>query len=647
VTAPPPTTASHPVRAALAAALAASLVGVGVAVAQGATERAAYHAVMLAASLALAAGAAGLAVALERRSVAALTLWAAVEAGLTLHPLAAVATVAPVFAAARHGAAQGLRATRLGLLVGASHALALTVAGFATPRLPAGWPEPLTSVLVLAAFLAVGLAVAPRLPPWRTSALLAPAAALVLAGAGLAEWNDRRPRPAPANDAPGPHVFLLVLDTVRADHLSIYGYPRDTTPHLARRVAEHPGARVYPWAFSNGSWTAPSHATLLTGLLPSEHDVHLGTPAAETMDWSLPTRFVLRAERTLAERFAAAGHATLAVFANPWLERIDGLERGFDVFHRPHRRRGLPLAAEQLRRLVAPSWFLEAVHFTPTARDVNRSLVDAVDAARGRNLFVLANYLDTHAPYRPPAAERGRFAPWSPFERPQELAVDLPREELARLAARYDESIRGLDARLDALLEALAARGILENAWVFVTSDHGESFGEHGVTDHGTSVYNDQVRVPLVVLPPRGARLPPVDSPVSLASAATAAAIAGAPLPGDADLRYGGPTGAVVEFYADPSKARSQGRLGGEPAQARVEGTEKLVRYRDRIELFDLASDPDERRDLAGERAARVPGLAEDLPPLGVERAPSAAGTADADPELRRQLEALGYLEEE
>jgi len=273
-------------------------------------------------------------------------------------------------------------------------------------------------------------------------------------------------------------------------------------------------------------------------------------------------------------------------------------------------------------------------------------LLAAVDAAEGRKLFVLANFLDTHAPYRPPPASRGRFAPWSPFEHPQRLAVDLPEAEIERMAARYDEAIHGLDAALDDFLEALAARGLLENAWVFVTSDHGEAFGEHGVTEHGTSVYNEEVRVPLVVFPPRGARLPGGSAPVSLVSvAATAAAIAGAPLGRDADLRHGSPADARVEFYADPSKAKSQGRLGEEPAQALIDGSEKLVRYRDREQLFDLAGDPGERRDIAGERTARAKRLSDALPAIDYRRAESADVVEDAD--LRKQLEALGYLEAE
>jgi arylsulfatase A-like enzyme len=125
--------------------------------------------------------------------------------------------------------------------------------------------------------------------------------------------------------------------------------------------------------------------------------------------------------------------------------------------------------------------------------------------------------------------------------------------------------------------------------------------------------------------------------------AATLAAIAGEPLGTDADLRAGGPGSARIEFYADPPKARTQGALGAEPAQAFVSGSLKLIRYRERAELYDLAADPAERRDLSVERPEVVRDLAASLSDLGIERAGSA--TVEADDALRERLQALGYLE--
>jgi arylsulfatase A-like enzyme len=630
------------------AACAAALLEVGLAYASGAGHLPGYYlassVASLVAAVVLSAGAALLGASVPL----ALALWALVWGAAAAGPAVGVALAAAVLAAARTPSGRGLAPTRAGLVVGGALAGAMIAAEVAARRLPGGWPAPLTPVVLFAVALAAGVWLAARVPA-RLPARAALAALALPVGllAGSAELRARRSPPAPPIHAvPGPHVFLIVLDTVRADHLSVYGYGRDTTPRLARRVAEHPGAAVYPWAFANGSWTAPSHATLLTGRLPSEHDVHLGTPTTRSVDWSMPTIFALHADRTLAERFADRGYATLAVFANLWLKRVEGLGRGFEVYTRVDQRPGLPLMGEWLRRRLTPSWFLDEVEWSPRADAVTRTLLEAVDAARGRNLFVLANYLDAHAPYRPPPAERGRFAPWSPFERPQALEMSLPDGDKRRLMARYDESLRGLDAALDRLLEGLEARGLLERSWIFVTADHGEAFGEHGVTDHGTGVYNPEIRVPLIVLPPRGKTLAPPTGPVSLASvAATAAAIAGSPLGSDADLRGGGPGRAIVEFYGDPAKARSQGRLGGEPALAIVSGPRKLIRYRDHTELFDLATDADEHHDLTAGASEEVAELLRALPEVDFTRA-ATAGDA-VDPEVREQLEALGYLEAE
>ena len=639
---------NRPTRAVLAAAFTASLLELLTAAVRGATHRFDYSGVALATSLVFAGLLAAGARALRARTAVALALWAFASSTLVTGLAAGLGTATSVLLVGRSRRGRTLRASRLGVLVGGSFAASVIVGLRVTPRLPAAWPGGVAPVVLCALLLLAGLLPAARLAPRLASrALLAPGALLLLALAGYGEIRPRLAGPPPRHRSAGPHVFLIVLDTVRADHLSIYGYGRDTTPKLAQRLADHPGAVVYPWAFSNGAWTAPSHATLLTGRLPSQHEVHLGTAAAATTDWSMPTRFTLHADRTLAERFRAAGYATLAVYANPWLDRIDGLSRGFDVYTRVRRPRGLPLVAEQLRQRLAPSWFLDEVHFDPPARAVVSGLLADIDRRPERRLFVLANFLDAHAPYRPPPESRGRYAAWSPFERPQELSAALPDQQKKRLMARYDESIRSLDAALETLFEGLEARGILADSWLFVTADHGEAFGEHGATDHGTAVYNEEVHVPLVVFPPRGTTLAPATGPVSLASvAATAAAIAGLPLAEDADLRAGGPGRAVVEFYADPGKAKSQGSLGAEPAQALVAGSKKLVRYRDHAELFDLAADPAERRDLAPREPRLAGSLGDALPPIGFRRADSAVEDS-ADPELREQLEALGYLERE
>ncbi len=631
-------------RVVLAAACTAALIELLAESLRGGGQRSLYFLVSFAISLGVGVLVATLAAALRRPPNQAVAAWVGVASAIVFGPWTGIALGAVTLAAGSHPMAASLRPTRFGLVAGAAFAgSAIPVLWFA-PKLPAlpgpGWLAlpAFASTLVLMVLLAGRFFGA-----WRTWRFIAPALAIVVLVDAV---QAVRVVEAPAHRSRGPHVFVLVLDTVRADALSVYGYARDTTPNLARRVAEHPGAFVHPWAFSNGAWTAPSHATLLTGRLPSEHDVHLGTDTARTMDWSMPTRFTLRAGRTLAERFQAAGYATLAVFANPWLSRIDGLERGFDHYEEVSQAPGLPLVAERLRSRFTPSLFLDEVDFTARAPAIVERLLGEVDARIDRPVFVLANFLDAHAPYRPPRWARGRYAPWSPFEGPQDLSIDLSAQELERLRARYDESIHALDAELEDFFEGLEAREMLGDSWVFVTSDHGEAFAEHGVTDHGTGVYNEAVRVPLVVFPPRGVEAAPAEGPASLASvAAMLAEIAGEPIEGVAGFQgpQGTPHRAIVQFYSDPGKARHNGKLGEAPAQVMVDGKRKLILYETHRELYDLAQDPGERRDLAASEAAEAERLARALPEIDFSRAASAR--AEDDDALRARLEALGYVE--
>ncbi|NNL66906.1 MAG: sulfatase-like hydrolase/transferase, partial [Myxococcales bacterium] len=370
----------RPFRAVASAACAASLLETLAAYARGGGHHPGYYASVFLLGLAVASAGALLLGPLGKVR-GALAGWVLVAAGLVHGAVTGLLLGAAVFLLAGLAFARRVPESRFGLVLGASFAAASIVGLRLAPRLPADWPGGAASAAAAGFFVLLlpGLLAAARLPAFRSRHSLAVLATALLSCAGYVSYAGRAPAAAP-HGAAGPHVFLLVLDTVRADHLSVYGYERDTTPRLSVRVARHEGAIVHPWAFSNGTWTAPSHATLLTGLLPSQHEVHLGTPETESMDWSMPTRFSLKAERTLAERFRGAGYATLAAFANPWLDRIEGMERGFDVFHSVSQKARLPLVGERVRQLVTPSWFLEVTDFTAPAGAVGRELLQAIDA---------------------------------------------------------------------------------------------------------------------------------------------------------------------------------------------------------------------------------------------------------------------------
>jgi len=368
--------------------------------------------------------------------------------------------------------------------------------------------------IVLAALFAIVYQLAPRLfvrwPRWGSETFFAvgvAALALLLSARPFLDGppgTRRLPRPEelradPRLDTSGrPHVILLVLDTLRADHLSIFGYDRETTPELARLLAERSNAVATSQAYANATWTVPSHASLFTGQLPNQHGVHFA------LDGSVRFQFTLAEDAvTLASRLRDGGYRTLGTFANNWLRIVRGMGDGFDRFFRSHHSEPLPFSGERLRALLAPGVHPEALKSGARAHEVNTALLSLAEpwSAAEAPLFLFANYCDVHGPYVPMPGYRGRFHPTSPFEDAEHLSIHQSPERWEVLEARYDEELLYLDHYLGRLFDELDRIGLLDESWVFVTSDHGEAFGEHGVTEHGTAVYDEIIRIPLLVFP--------------------------------------------------------------------------------------------------------------------------------------------------
>jgi arylsulfatase A-like enzyme len=305
-----------------------------------------------------------------------------------------------------------------------------------------------------------------------------------------------------------PNVLLLVLDTERGDHLSWSGYPRKTTPVLDS-LAEHGLGHLA--AFAPSAWTLPSHATIFTGRRQSEH--RAGIMRRPYLDDRYPT---------LAGQLAAAGYVTGGFVANTfWCGRHTGLARGFHRYRDLYGNAGDALArtvlGRQLAYRVLPRLGPTDIPGRKSAADVNAEFLSWLDGSGSRPFFGFLNYLDVHAPYRAPAPFDGMF---SGRLRPREAAVTVaigkldggmgrvPPGNLRRAIDGYDEALRYLDSQIGNLLFELNRRGRLENTLIIVTSDHGESFGEHNMMNHGHSLHRDQLHVPLILswagrIPPR------------------------------------------------------------------------------------------------------------------------------------------------
>jgi arylsulfatase A-like enzyme len=427
-----------------------------------------------------------------------------------------------------------------------------------------------------------------------------------------------------------PNVLVVVIDTLRADHLGAYGAPAGSTPFLDRLGRR---GTVFDRAFAASSWTAPSVASLFTSRYASQHHV-------TTYDARLPD-----AERTLAETFADAGYRTIGVTANFRLSPALGFAQGF---------------ARWDDRWSAPK---------TRANAVRRHAVSALDAAprSSQPVLLYLQYMEPHPPYAPPPAYRRRYerhAEVGPDANARLLAGehDFTPAEIDHLHSLYEGEVAYLDHEIARLFAALAHRGFLDDVIVVVTADHGEEFREHGLMGHGRSLYNAALRVPLVLA---GARIPAgrVRDAVSLVDLApTLAALAGLRPETTWEGRSlvpllagpGTPADVVAELLPDggPDLRRHSAAI--------VRGRLKLLLMTepwaaaigDDIEAYDLDTDMPEAAPATvflgmPAEAASLPALRQalrdTLARLGTRAAPAAERGA-VDEETRRRLRALGYV---
>ena len=338
---------------------------------------------------------------------------------------------------------------------------------------------------------------------------LALVAGLAMAGCG---WGGGRP------SADSPSILLVTIDTLRADRLSSYGYPLETSPNLDRLAVR--GVR-FEYALAPSSSTAPTHASIFTGHQPSEHSI-----GAFNSQFALDEQWP-----TLAGTLREAGYATGAIVSNPLLGRALGLGRGFGYYYDDTRGEGRFLAKGPEAR-----------------RSVDRALEWLDDAPR-EPFFLWLHLQDTHGPYAPAP---GWVCPLAANEQWPATPLPLGRDasgwgaipsyqiwdaarSVRRYAHRYDCELADLDAQLGRLLARFSYDPELRDALVVVTADHGEAFGEDGFWfAHGHGVGLDQVRVPLIMA---GAGLPRgtvVTRPVGLTALfASLLEVAGVALPGD------------------------------------------------------------------------------------------------------------------
>jgi arylsulfatase A-like enzyme len=438
-------------------------------------------------------------------------------------------------------------------------------------------------------------------------------------------------------------VVLISLDTLRADHLGCYGYSRPTTPALDGLAAD--GA-LFLNTYAPSPWTLPSHVSLLTGLDCINHQV---TQADRKMDPALVT---------LADGLHRRGYVNAAFTGGGYVSGLYGFSKGFDSYNE----RGTVLD----RR---------------SAEEIGREAVDWIRGNRDKDFFLFLHTYQIHNPYYTPEPYNEAFL--APGDTIRDINMGhynhewryKPEPEAWRknIIALYDAEILYTDATLiRPVLETLKELGLYDRALIIVTSDHGEEFFEHRSWLHTHSLYNETLKVPLIVKFPRGAHrgrriarwarlvdvMPTVLDEVGVKWP-------GLDLDGRSLLGFlgekGGTTGASGErsFLSELEADASENGLPGKVALSL--GRTKIIRNSDftaqelaalayppppvrRYEVYDLETDPREEHDLARSRPELTRKLVAFLDKTYRQRTKVTGKRTEIDAAIREQLKALGYI---
>ncbi|MDH3211966.1 MAG: sulfatase-like hydrolase/transferase [Myxococcales bacterium] len=432
-----------------------------------------------------------------------------------------------------------------------------------------------------------------------------------------------------------PNVLLITIDTLRRDHCSVYGYAHDTTPHL-RRVAE--GGLRFDLAYAPTPTTGPTHASILTGLYPPAHRVVKNGVALAARN------------ETLAEILAAQGYQTSGIVSSFVLHARFGFGQGFSVYQDDFEAATASASVSTWEGQDVEKGFDRRAD--ATTRRAIRWLWE--DRDRERPFFLFVHYFDPHSPYEAPGAFAQRFPPPDPGAG-EGIQASLAFRQAVR---NYDGEIAFTDQEIGRLLDAIERQGLSEKTLVVITADHGEGLMDHGAMLHGLDLYEENVRVPLLLRWPD--RIPAgrvLAQPVELVDLAptildligvkSSRAFQGRSLA--ASLRGDEPLDPDRPIYLH------RRRFDAEYADGiYVKGRQFGIRWgrwktidapdQGRTALYDLESDPQERTDRSRSDADQAARLAEKL--MEWRRSgtsdPAFRGLSESD---REALEALGYSE--
>jgi len=450
----------------------------------------------------------------------------------------------------------------------------------------------------------------PLIPPSRRTSI--PTLLAVLASvAGVAACAPAAPT--------RPNVVLISIDSLRADHLGIYGYPKATSPAIDGFAGE---ASTFEHAVSVSSWTLPAHMSMLSCVPPEVHGV---------VDDGLA---VSKRLPLLADILRQAGYDTLGVVSAPYLSSVFGFASGFREYDD--------------QTVSFPS--NRASHRGETSSRVHKRVLELLDDATAP-FFLFIHYWDVHYDYTPPAPFDTLFdqdytgdLSGARFEGNARIVADMPARDLEHLVALYDGEIAHTDSYIGALMSELKERDLWQDALVILTADHGEEFFEHGAKGHRKNLHAETVNVPLIIKSPRGADAVRETMLVgTIDIMPTVLRTAGLPVPRHCGGR---PILPTDDLEPRPYFSALRGRF-----KTMRDGSFKLFRdARSGQEmLYETSRDPAESLDVARGYPKTMRTMRAELQrwlraqketERGVRR-----GEITYDEELARQLRALGYIQ--
>ncbi len=456
-----------------------------------------------------------------------------------------------------------------------------------------------------------------------------------------------------------PNFVVLILDCTRADHLSCYGYERETSPFLDSLAAR--GTR-FANMVSAAPWTLPSHGALFTGTYSAAHgatDEH---------------RYLSPDLVTLPEILKEAGYATGAFCCNPWVSPETGFDRGVDHFYtgRPNHAAARPVMIA--RKIID---VLTGRRDSGSFR-TNRAFGSWVESRPADTpFFAFVHYNETHLHFHPPARYRKMFT--EELDTPARIralnqdcnayiagAVEMTDDDFRLLTALYDAELRYADSRVERMAAELDRLGRLDDTVFVISADHGENLGDHGMMSHKFCVYDTLLRVPLVMAGPgvpagevSEAQVQNVDIMPTLAALAGArlpdnGQVAGKPLVVDGKLGSGHDYVFSERYRPNLGSFRKQfpdfdASLVDVRKRSVSDGRSKFIWHSDgRHEFYDLAADAGETRNVLGEQAenaARLERVLYDWLAVVERKDGDDSEDAEFDEATRRQLEGLGYID--